>query len=228
MRIAALVIGRVLVSVVILGVVGGTTAITHPIALAFVALEATWSLAEGMLARADLRQTRERLKAAQAPMSDATRRFLFAGKRYALANLLYQAIVIGEFARRAAATPQALGTLTLVGLAIYTLGAIVRGWAMLSMGERFKSWTVTREARGLERAGPYAIVRHPSYLGLLLIASAMPLIFGQPWLLLLALLPIAAIFGRVGLEERLLREAYADEYPAYVVRTRARLLPGIW
>ncbi len=229
MRIAALVVGRAVVAVAVLGVVGGTTAITHPIALAFLAIEAAWSLAEGLLARGDLGQTREqRLKAMLAPMSEATRNFLFAGKRYFLAILLYQVVVLAEFARRAAATPRELGPLTLAGLAVYASGAVVRGWAIASMGERFKSWIVSRDARGLETRGPYAIVRHPSYLGLVLIASGLPLIFGQLWLLLVTLLPIATIVGRVGPEEGLLREAYGGEYDLYAARTRARLIPGIW
>jgi protein-S-isoprenylcysteine O-methyltransferase Ste14 len=229
MRRAALVIGRGVVAVAILGVVGGRAAITHPIALAFLAIEAVWSLAEGTLARRELGQTREqRMKLAQAPMSDAARKFLFAGKRYFLANIVYQAIVLGEFARRAAVTPRVLGSATIAGLAVYAFGAIVRGRAMSAMGERFKSWTVTREGRGVETGGAYAMVRHPSYLGLLLIAIALPLIFGQPWLLLVALLPIATIAGRVGPEEALLREAYGEEYAVYASRTRARLIPGVW
>lgn len=229
MRILLLVSGRALVSIVVLGGVGGVAAITHPVALAFLAIEAGWSLTEGVLARAGLTRTREqRIALAHAPLSDGAKSFLFAGKRYALANLVYHAIVLGEFAWRAPLVPRALGPLAVSGLGIYVVGAAVRGWAMASMGERFKSWTVGREARGLETRGPYRIVRHPSYLGLLLIAVALPFIFGQPWLLAVALLPIAAIAGRVEPEERLLGEAYSAEYLEYASRTRARLIPGIW
>lgn len=229
MRIAALVIGRALVTIAVTGLIGGIAAMTHPMALAFLTIEAVWSLVEGVLARGDLGQTREqRIAMARAPMSETMKRFVFAGKRYTLANLVYQVIVLGEFARRAAMTPRTLGTATILGLAIYAAGAIVRGWAMASMGERFRSWTVTRDARGLQRAGAYAIVRHPSYLGLLLIAAALPLIFGQPWLIALAILPIATVAGRVGAEEHLLREAYGDEYAAYASDTRSRLIPGVW
>ena len=61
----------------------------------------------------------------------------------------------------------------------------------------------------------------------MLIAVGLPLSFGQPWLLLVALLPIATIVGRVGPEEGLLREAYGGEYELYATRTRAKLIPGI-
>jgi protein-S-isoprenylcysteine O-methyltransferase Ste14 len=229
MRILLLVLGRALVSIVVLGAIGGVTAITHPVALAFLAIEAGWSLTEGLLARAELTLTREqRIARARAPLSDGARRFLFAGKRYALANLIYHVIVLGEFAWRAPLVRPALGPLTVSGLCLYVLGAAVRGWAMASMGERFKSWTVTQEARGLERSGPYRLVRHPSYLGLALIALALPLIFGQLWLLAVALLPMSAIAGRIDPEERLLREAYPGDYVKYASDTRARLIPGVW
>ena len=76
--------------------------------------------------------------------------------------------------------------------------------------------------------GPFAAVRHPSYLGLLLIALALPLIFEQPWMFLAALLPIAALAVRVAPEERLLGDAYGADYAAYAARTRSRLIPGLW
>ena len=229
MRVIAVLIGRLSVSVAVLGLAGGTAALAHPIALAFLAIEAVWSLAEGILARTELTHARERrIELARQTLSADAKRFLFAGKRYFLVNLVYHVVVLTEFARRAAATPRVLRALTLGGLAVYALGAIVRGWAMAAMAERFRSWTVVRDARGLETAGPYRMVRHPSYLGLLLIAVSLPLIFGQPWTFLVALVPIATIAGRVEPEERLLRDAYGAEYAAYSSRTRSRLLPGVW
>jgi protein-S-isoprenylcysteine O-methyltransferase Ste14 len=229
MRVIAVLIGRLSVSVAVLALAGGTAALTHPIALAFLAFEAVWSLAEGFLARSELTQTRDaRARLAQHALSADARQFLFAGKRYFLANLVYHLVALAEFARRAATTPPRLGVLTLLGLATYALGATLRGWAMAAMGERFRSWTVSRAARGLETAGPYVAVRHPSYLGLMLIGLSLPLIFEQPWMWILSLFPIAAIVGRVEPEERLLRHAYGAEYAAYSSRTRFRLLPGVW
>jgi protein-S-isoprenylcysteine O-methyltransferase Ste14 len=229
MRVIAVLIGRLSVSVAVLALAGGTAALAHPIALAFLAIEAVWSLAEGFLARSELTQTRDaRARLARQVLSPDAKQFLFTGKRYFLANLVYHLFVLAEFARRAATTPRRLGVLTLLGLATYALGAIARGWAMAVMGERFRSWTVSRDARGLQTTGPYAAVRHPSYLGLMLIGLSLPLIFGRPWMFLVALLPILTILGRVEPEERLLRDVYGAEYAAYSLRTRFRLLPGVW
>jgi protein-S-isoprenylcysteine O-methyltransferase Ste14 len=77
------------------------------------------------------------------------------------------------------------------------------------------------------RAGPYAYLRHPGYLGLLAFTLATPLLLGSLW----ALLPAAGVVGvvivRTALEDRTLQEELPgyDEYSRLV---RFRLLPGMW
>jgi len=75
--------------------------------------------------------------------------------------------------------------------------------------------------------GPYAYVRHPMYVGGLLIFLSAPLQLGS-WLGLagtLVLVPVLAI--RIVLEERTLR-AELDGYDEYAGRVRWRLIPGLW
>jgi protein-S-isoprenylcysteine O-methyltransferase Ste14 len=76
-------------------------------------------------------------------------------------------------------------------------------------------------------SGPYAVVRHPGYVGACLWALAAPLIVGS----LVALIPAALATGvlvvRTSLEDRTLQRelpGYAD----YTQRTPYRLLPGLW
>ncbi len=76
-------------------------------------------------------------------------------------------------------------------------------------------------------SGPYAVVRHPMYAGVLLLYLFTPLALGSFW----ALIPfglIAALFPiRILNEERvLLRDL--DGYADYMKKTRFRLIPGIW
>jgi protein-S-isoprenylcysteine O-methyltransferase Ste14 len=77
------------------------------------------------------------------------------------------------------------------------------------------------------RSGPYARVRHPMYLGVLLMYLASPLALGSYWATLPALLIIPLLVARILNEERVLvREL--DGYEAYRQVTRYRLLPGVW
>ncbi len=75
--------------------------------------------------------------------------------------------------------------------------------------------------------GPYAIVRHPMYVGVLVFYIFSPLALGSWWAAIPALLIIPLIIARIlGEEKELLQnlEGYRD----YAGKTRYRLLPGIW
>jgi len=75
--------------------------------------------------------------------------------------------------------------------------------------------------------GPYALVRHPMYLAMILLMSATPLALGSFWAFLpsLGLIPLLAI--RAKDEEKLLTKELAG-YGEYLQKTRFRLFPGIW
>lgn len=75
--------------------------------------------------------------------------------------------------------------------------------------------------------GPYAIVRHPMYLGLLLLILFTPLALGSYWAVIPALLSIPMnVFRILGEEEVLLRDLAG--YKDYCLKTRYRLIPLIW
>jgi len=75
--------------------------------------------------------------------------------------------------------------------------------------------------------GPYALVRHPMYVGVILMYSATPLALGSWWALIPALLIIPLLVMRILGEERLLAKEL-DGYSAYMNMVRWRLIPGIW
>jgi len=75
--------------------------------------------------------------------------------------------------------------------------------------------------------GPYAIVRHPMYLGLLLMFLLTPLALGSYWALILASLFIPTIIFRIRKEEEVLLRDLPG-YTNYCVKTQYRLIPLIW
>ena len=77
------------------------------------------------------------------------------------------------------------------------------------------------------RDGPYAIVRHPGYLGMIVVVPAEALALGSWYGLLLALIYSAAIARRVSVEDRYLR-GRLDGYVEYASDVRYRLVPGVW
>ena len=75
--------------------------------------------------------------------------------------------------------------------------------------------------------GPYAIVRHPGYLAMIVVVPAEALALGSWYGLLLALIYSAAIARRVSVEDRYLRDRL-DGYVEYANAVRYRLFPGVW
>ena len=113
------------------------------------------------------------------------------------------------------------------GLAVLLAGTIIRVGTMIELGLRFSLTVSAQEHHQLQTTGFYARVRHPSYLGVLLISIGVAGVF-RSWLWL-ALIPVM-IYGlvrRMNTEERFLLDQLGEEYRVYMART-ARLMPGVY
>jgi len=75
--------------------------------------------------------------------------------------------------------------------------------------------------------GPYAIVRHPMYAGLVSVMVGMGLWLHSTATAIAALIPTACLVARIVLEERMLRSRF-PEYADYARAVRWRLVPGVW
>jgi protein-S-isoprenylcysteine O-methyltransferase Ste14 len=76
-------------------------------------------------------------------------------------------------------------------------------------------------------SGPYAMVRHPMYTGLIVLYVASPLALGSYWAVLPALVIIPILVARIINEEKVLRRELPG-YEEYTRKTVYRLVPGIW
>jgi protein-S-isoprenylcysteine O-methyltransferase Ste14 len=113
-------------------------------------------------------------------------------------------------------------------LLILILGLAVRWTAILTLGRAFSANVAIRDKQQLRTTGLYAIVRHPSYLGMEIIFVAIGLYAGNWLALAIMLIPTtAAVIYRIHVEEIALRAAFGQQYIAYSVKTK-RLLPAIY
>ncbi|HET9786469.1 MAG TPA: isoprenylcysteine carboxylmethyltransferase family protein, partial [Pyrinomonadaceae bacterium] len=94
-----------------------------------------------------------------------------------------------------------------------------------------KEWSVTArvvEGHKLAKEGPYRLVRHPIYTGMLGMLLATGLVLSH-WLALIGAIAIYFVGTviRIKSEERLLREALGPEFESYA-RSAPALLPGLY
>lgn len=76
-------------------------------------------------------------------------------------------------------------------------------------------------------SGPYAIVRHPMYVGVSLMYIFTPLALGSYWAAIPSLLIIPLLVARIRNEESVLGRELKG-YKEYMQKTKYRLIPGIW
>ena len=113
----------------------------------------------------------------------------------------------------------------LVGLTV--MGFAFCWWARIHLGRLWSS-SVTRKAdHHIVDTGPYALVRHPIYTGIIIAATAMAALKGQPIAFAGLALAILGFWFKARLEERFLRDELGPAaYDAYAKRT-GMLLPGL-
>jgi protein-S-isoprenylcysteine O-methyltransferase Ste14 len=201
--------------------VGGVGSLGRLPLLVYLALEAALSIVEG-------RHARPLAKFAEpSPASIPAEQlgFVMSGKRYLFVRLIYHGVLVAVCA--ASAFQQPLVTMLLIGATVMGLGVGLRGWSMATLGERFRGFETRRETEGLEMSGPYAYVRHPGYLALMLTDLGAPLVLGVPLMAIAWIVPAALIVARILVEEPLVAAHYPESWPAYSART-SRLIPGVY
>jgi len=113
-----------------------------------------------------------------------------------------------------------------LGILLYAIGASIITWAMVA--NKFFETTVTIvKGHQVASGGPYAFVRHPGYVGMILVYSSPSLVLGSAVSLIPAAIVVVLFVGRTYMEDKTLQKELKG-YEEYMKKVRYRLVPGIW
>jgi protein-S-isoprenylcysteine O-methyltransferase Ste14 len=113
-----------------------------------------------------------------------------------------------------------------IGLALAIIGVAFAIWARVILGRNWSSVVQVKQDHELIQQGPYAVVRHPIYTGLLLAFLGSAIIAGDVRGLVGVAIVFASFWIKLRLEERWMGEQFGQAYADYRRRTKA-LIPGL-
>ena len=121
-------------------------------------------------------------------------------------------------------------TLVLLGSLLYFPGVMLYSWGFVTLGTMFgvssNMAAELHEDHRLVDDGPYAIVRHPMYMGVLLAAFGALLIF-RTWAMIIYAASALVVIGRGSREDDLLAAEFGEQWHSYADRVPA-WVPKPW
>jgi len=116
----------------------------------------------------------------------------------------------------------------ITGLVVIWVGLAIRVWAINTLGRSFRTTVEVDAAQSVVRHGPYRLVRHPAYTGLLFVTAGFGLASSNwPGLAVCVAAPTLAMLRRIQVEEAELTRVLGDSYRSYQGATK-RLVPWLW
>jgi protein-S-isoprenylcysteine O-methyltransferase Ste14 len=113
-----------------------------------------------------------------------------------------------------------------LGLVLFALGLAFAIWARVHIGRNWGTPMTQKVEPELVTSGPYGLVRHPIYSGIITAGLGTALALGWYWLVPVALGGSYFIYGAT-VEERYLAEQFPDTYPPYK-RSTKMLVPFVF
>lgn len=201
------------------GIVGGVAlsldparALAHPAFLSMAIGMCAWTVIENMLLRQD------------EPKDYATKR---QTRVMQLTVMLAVFAGVVDLFHLPALVPRTMG-LTVAGLTVLAAGAGIRFVAIRTLDRHFSYELRVEKDHELVQRGIYGVLRHPSYLGIILICIGGALTLQSiPAAVLGGLAMCAVVVWRISTEEAILRRAFGSRYEDYAERSW-RLLPYIY
>jgi len=121
---------------------------------------------------------------------------------------------------------QVVMSLGWVGVVLTALGMLFMVWARIVIGANWSGRVTIKQGHDLIDRGPYALVRHPIYTGLLAAYLFTGLTWGDWRGLVAPVIALVALWRKLRLEEAFLRAQFGPAYETYRGRTRA-LIPYV-
>jgi protein-S-isoprenylcysteine O-methyltransferase Ste14 len=148
-------------------------------------------------------------------------RMVYGGLMAVAFGLLFQSWYLGP-PEVPAVWGMALGGLILTGA-----GLAFAIWARLTLGRNWSGRVTIKQDHSLVREGPYRIVRHPIYTGVLLAMLGTAIGFGRPLSLLGVPIAFAAFWNKARTEEQFMTERFGAQYVQYEREVKA-FIPGLF
>ena len=116
------------------------------------------------------------------------------------------------------------------GIIFICLGLIIRWVAILTLKKSFTVNVAVSESQKIVQSGIYKYIRHPAYSGILLSFFGLGISFNNFMTLTVIFIPIViAFYHRIRVEEKVLSEAFGQQYTDYIQRTwRSCHLPRLF
>jgi len=115
-----------------------------------------------------------------------------------------------------------------LGMVMIVSGILFRVYSITTLGKYFTATARATNQHMLIKTGPYAIVRHPSYLGAIVVMAGVPVFLNNVVTLFTTIILLTIAYAiRINTEEKVLNSFFGEDYKQYSVRVK-RLIPYIW
>jgi protein-S-isoprenylcysteine O-methyltransferase Ste14 len=147
---------------------------------------------------------------------------------------LYSVVLVGTIAFLASRKNLAHRVLPMnaetrfLGVILCAAGLALAVWARYILGRNWSGRVMIKQDHELIRRGPYKIVRHPIYTGLIVALAGTALaLYPTARGVLLVLVWFVTFYLKSRLEERVLTREFGDQYASYKRGVKAALIPFV-
>jgi protein-S-isoprenylcysteine O-methyltransferase Ste14 len=119
-------------------------------------------------------------------------------------------------------------SIAIIGVCIFIAGIIIRWISIIQLNKEFTVDVAISENHNLNTHGMYKYIRHPSYLGLLLICFGLSVAMNSITSLIVITIPVLlVILYRIKIEEKIMVNEFGEIYKNYMINTY-KIIPKLY